>query len=835
MSSTFSPVLPDHLWVGPAPGPEDLAELEVLGITAVLSVIHPTDGYDLPASIRQRFTCDRLPIVDALRGGVPTVEDLANGVEILRRWRREGHRIYLHCLEGKGRSPLVAMAYLVVGNNEERNSRKHRLTSVIAHVKRARPIADPNIFQIKVLCDYVVHALNLDVPVPLDASHVVEAEGKGKLLGAQGNPTLFDRFSGSMLGLATGDALGTTLEFKSPGSFKPLTDMVGGGPFNLKPGQWTDDMSMALCLAESLFERHGFAPDDQMQRYLRWYRDGDWSSTGTCFDIGNTVREALEAFERSNNPYSGPPDPSKAGNGSLMRLAPVPLFFHQVPDQAMDFAAESSRTTHGAPAAVDACRYYAGLIIGALQGRSKEELLAPHFSPVSGALGRLCPEVDKVAAGSFKRKAPPKIRGTGYVVHALEAALWAFYTTESFEAGALQAVNLGEDADTTGAIYGQLAGAYYGVKAIPEHWRRSLAMREDIDELIDCLYQSSLRATKALEQRPPLTFKRAIESLEAMCISPEWAKFGYGPGKPLSELLYESQLGSFSEAHFASELVRLLGIRDEGSHDMTLRDALDRLIQRRRQHHARIESPRSSSGDEVPQDARDGKVYPDSRLPNAGIEILEGVMTEGSSVLIKAVLDGESDANAKSAERLLYEIQAWSGKNPGWIDAEALLDRLVHQLLPADILEVVGDSWWLEIGPVDLGAELIAIHREEDLVAVIAPRVDGRLRVATFRPLDARSAGMLIGLGLKPHQNGTVAMRPNNWEYALDCSAPSISKAYAQERKESYLAYWQYGFGRYQDGSETVGSRAINDLDVRPSALTAVELRVHATHNPFRH
>ena len=108
--------------------------------------------------------------------------------------------------------------------------------------------------------------------------------------------TTISRYRGSLLGLAVGDALGTTLEFKSPGTFTPITDMVGGGPFNLEPGEWTDDTSMALCLAESLIEKEKFDPIDQMQRYLKWDREGYLSSNGKCFDIGMTVRNVLECI-----------------------------------------------------------------------------------------------------------------------------------------------------------------------------------------------------------------------------------------------------------------------------------------------------------------------------------------------------------------------------------------------------------------------------------------------------------------------------------------------------------------------------------------------------------
>lgn len=140
-----------------------------------------------------------------------------------------------------------------------------------------------------------------------------------------------DRYQGAVLGLAVGDALGTTLEFTQPGSFAPIDDMMGGGPFGLKPGEWTDDTSMALCLAESLTEKHGFDPVDQLQRYVRWYRDGHLSCKGRCFDIGNTVRQALLEFESSGNPYSGSTDVNSAGNGSIMRLVPLPLFYANNP------------------------------------------------------------------------------------------------------------------------------------------------------------------------------------------------------------------------------------------------------------------------------------------------------------------------------------------------------------------------------------------------------------------------------------------------------------------------------------------------------------------------
>lgn len=302
-----------------------------------------------------------------------------------------------------------------------------------------------------------------------------------------------DRFRGCLLGLAAGDALGTTLEFKPPGTFEPIDDMVGGGPFGLQPGQWTDDTSMALCLATSLLERDGFDAADQMERYVRWWREGYLSSTGRCFDIGTTVCEALRRFERDGDPWAGSTDPQSAGNGSLMRLAPVPMRYAGDPAEAIRKAGDSSRTTHQAAEAVDACRYFAGLLAGALRGVARETLLAPGYAPVDGLWARepLAEAIARIAAGSFKERNPPEIKGGGYVVHSLEAALWAFHRSSDFREGALLAVNLGDDADTTGAIYGQIAGAYYGAEAIPPAWRRQLSMEAEITSLADRIHDRS--------------------------------------------------------------------------------------------------------------------------------------------------------------------------------------------------------------------------------------------------------------------------------------------------------------------------------------------------------
>ena len=291
-----------------------------------------------------------------------------------------------------------------------------------------------------------------------------------------------ERFRGCLLGLAAGDAVGTTVEFRRPGTFEPLTDMVGGGPFHLAPGQWTDDTSMALCLATSLVERGGFDARDQMDRYCRWADKGYLSSTGKCFDIGNTVRSALRSYQREGNPYAGSTNPASAGNGCIMRLAPVAMRFFPDLDAVERYAADSSRTTHGADECIDACRLFGRIICRALQGQPRGDVLMGDASSFRGS-GR----IEAIARGSYLNGAEGSIRGSGYVVESLEAALWAFARTNSFESAILVAANLGDDADTTAAVCGQVAGAFYGERGIPAHWLGRLALRSTIEDVADQL------------------------------------------------------------------------------------------------------------------------------------------------------------------------------------------------------------------------------------------------------------------------------------------------------------------------------------------------------------
>jgi ADP-ribosyl-[dinitrogen reductase] hydrolase len=296
-----------------------------------------------------------------------------------------------------------------------------------------------------------------------------------------------DRALGAFIGLAVGDALGTTLEFEARDRKPPIYDMVGGGPFDLKPGQWTDDTSMALCLADSLIACDGLDERDLMERFCRWYQGGENSCTGGCFDIGITTRSALEHFRQTDDPIAGPTDARTAGNGSIMRLAPAALRYWNAPELLREASRRQSYTTHGANEAVDGCEALSAVLAALIEGTPLTDVLNARYGPFSDG-------VQRVMDGSWRRKARSEIHSSGYVLHTLEAALWAVSETASFSDAVLLAVNLGDDADTVGAVTGQIAGAAYGVSAIPEEWFNRLAWNERLVAIAEQLFgQSGMR------------------------------------------------------------------------------------------------------------------------------------------------------------------------------------------------------------------------------------------------------------------------------------------------------------------------------------------------------
>ncbi|KPL68502.1 crystallin [Erythrobacter sp. SG61-1L] len=420
----------------------ELAQLQVPQLGSEVLARH-MDWYHLPIADR---SIPDAAFEDAWKSAGPA----------LRQRLRSGANVLVHCMGGLGRAGTIASRLLVeLGWNP---------AEAVGQVRQVRPGA----IETQGQTDYVLSLEDVPLAAPDTSLDAIRT-----------------RAMGAMLGLAVGDALGTTLEFHPRDSYPRLMDMVGGGPFGLEPGVWTDDTSMALALAESLADCGGLDEADLMQRLVRWHELGEYSPTGSCFDIGITVRQALARFKASGNPQSGSTDPLSAGNGSLMRLAPVAIRYWNDRAALRDAAARQSRTTHGAVEAVDACVAYAELLADAIAGKPASEVLQARSDDLAG-------NIASILAGSWRGKHRDTIRASGYVAHSLEASLWSISRSGTYAEAVLTAANLGEDADTTAAITGQLAGALHGVGAIPPDWLDRLAWRDRLEAAATRLFEASI-------------------------------------------------------------------------------------------------------------------------------------------------------------------------------------------------------------------------------------------------------------------------------------------------------------------------------------------------------
>ena len=271
----------------------------------------------------------------------------------------------------------------------------------------------------------------------------------------------FSRATASLVGLAIGDALGAPVEFKEPGQFKPVTDYAFSSVWSIPAGYWTDDTSMALCLADSILARNIVDPQDLLERFARWYQQGENSSTGRCFDIGNTTRSNIVRFLRNRVYSAAPNDAYQSGNGGIMRLAPVAIRWWHNTAMAEQMAELQSKTTHGSDECVNCAVELCNILTRAIQGRAVAQELKEKLGHISSS----------------------QISNSGRARDTLLAAKWAVATTNSLEDAVCCAVNLGGDADTIGAVAGQIAGACYGMEAIPQRWLDGLLDRERFVDL----------------------------------------------------------------------------------------------------------------------------------------------------------------------------------------------------------------------------------------------------------------------------------------------------------------------------------------------------------------
>jgi ADP-ribosyl-[dinitrogen reductase] hydrolase len=415
-------------------------DLDAISDWGAVAVVSLTEAHELQAlgvaglgaEVRARhMDWLHLPIVDVSVPDAGFERRWGDAGEGLRARLRAGFDIVVHCKGGLGRAGLTAARLMVELGVPA--------AEAVATVRQVRPGAIETQAQLA----FVLAQTHVPEPVPATTEAAIR-----------------DRARGALLGLAVGDAVGTTLEFKPRDSYAPLQDMIGDGPFQLQPGQWTDDTAMALALADSLSHDGALDAADLMQRFVDWHERGRYSCNGRCFDIGITTRQALARWTATGNPIAGSTDPRTAGNGSLMRLAPVALRHFRNPATLRDVAARQSRTTHAAPEAVDACVAFAEVLADAIAGATRSEVLRAR----AGFAGA----IDAIMLGSWRGKPRAAVQSSGYVAHALEAALWSVGASGSFAEAVLRAANLGDDADTTAAIAVQLCGALQGATGIPQ-------------------------------------------------------------------------------------------------------------------------------------------------------------------------------------------------------------------------------------------------------------------------------------------------------------------------------------------------------------------------------
>ena len=266
-----------------------------------------------------------------------------------------------------------------------------------------------------------------------------------------------NKAKGMLWGLVVGDAFGSPIQFSGMDSHPWITEMVACPVFGLPPGYWTDDGSMAMCVMDSYVRKGGYDLKDIAGTFVKWLKDGYLSSIeGRSFDVGGATYDSLAAFARTGSLVNGHDE--SQGNGSVMRFAPSYLIARAL--GRPEIIHEVSDVTHASATVREVCDRFA-------------EVLDEHFAGNRSQTG---------PGEELKRE---QVNNSGWAVSTLEAALWAFNTTENFADGLIAAVNLGGDSDSIGAVYGQLAGAYYGFDAIPDRWVKAIKTWRKVDELIE--------------------------------------------------------------------------------------------------------------------------------------------------------------------------------------------------------------------------------------------------------------------------------------------------------------------------------------------------------------
>jgi ADP-ribosylglycohydrolase len=461
-------VVPGRLLAGEYPGGatakatrERLARLLAAGVDCFIDLTPPGESAPYAAALPSTVEHVRKPLPDH---GVPTeAAQMRDIIACLQGALQRGRVVYVHCRAGIGRTAMVAGCLLAERglSGQEALAELNRLWQ-----QNARAVQWPVVPETAEQSDYVARWTR-------DPGGADPLFDPATLAAVQ---SLRGRFQGALLGLAAGDAVAAATQYRRPGRFTPVGDMLGGGPFDLPRGAWSDDTAMALCLAESLLEREGVDVRDQVTRYRRWQQQGHPSATGQCVGITAGTARALALASWRRQAFSGAHDPDAQDPEVLSRVPPVAMYYFAHPEAAAAHAAEAARTTCQAPRVLAACRSLAQALHAALSGQPKAAILAQANG--SGATPQAHSDADAAAGAT----APA----------ALAAALDAFGRTQNFRDAVLNAANLGGNSDVVAAVIGALAGAHYTAGAIPTLWRNSLMKKQLIENTADRLLAHAL-------------------------------------------------------------------------------------------------------------------------------------------------------------------------------------------------------------------------------------------------------------------------------------------------------------------------------------------------------